>query len=173
MSEPLAAPVVRPPDAVGRTLFFLSRLFAGVGGLVLLSVALMSVGSIASRVFRGTSLLGDFELVQIGAAIAIASFLPWGQMRGTHVFVDFFTTRASPAARRWLDAVGALLLALCAALVAWRMALGTIGLKDSGETTMLLAVPVWYAYALMTPSFALLAATGLYAAWRKLQGDRA
>lgn len=173
MSEPLSAPVTRPSDGVGRALFFLSRLFAGIGGLVLLSVAIMSVGSIASRVFRGTSLLGDFELVQIGAAIAVASFLPWGQMRGTHVFVDFFTMRASPRTQRLLDALGAVLLALCAALVAWRMTLGTIGLKDSGETTMLLAVPVWYAYALMTPSFALLAATGLYAAWRKLQEGRA
>lgn len=173
MSEPLSSPVTCPQDGVGHSLFILSRLFAAGGGLVLLSVALMSVGSIASRVFTGTALLGDFELVQLGSAVAVAAFLPWGQMRGSHVFVDFFTTGLGSAGRARLDAMGGVLLALCAAVVAWRMGAGTIGLRDSGETTMLLGVPVWYAYLLMTPSFALLAATALYSAQQKMREIRA
>lgn len=173
MSEPLASPVACPPDGLGRGLYFLSRLFAGVGGLVLLSVAVMSVLSIASRALTGSALLGDFELVQIGAAIAVTSFLPWGQMRGSHVFVDFFTTRVSARWRTRLDGIGALLLALCAALVAWRMAVGTAGLHASGETSMLLGVPIWYAYLMMTPSFVLLSATALYTARGKFRGEGA
>lgn len=173
MSEPIATPVCAPPDPVGRALFFLSRAFAGVGGLVLLSVAVMSVASIGSRVFVGTALLGDFELVQIGSAIAVTAFLPWGQMRGSHVLVDFFTTGVSPRWRARLDGVGALLLAACAGLVTWRMAIGTVGLKDSGETSMLLGVPIWYAYACMTPSFLLLAVTALYTARSKFRGEGA
>lgn len=173
MSEPVATPVCVPPDTVGRVLFVLSRAFAAAGGLVLLAVSVMSVGSIASRVITGTALLGDFELVQIGSAIAVASFLPWGQMRGSHVLVDFFTTRLSAQWRARLDGLGALLLAVCAGLVAWRMAVGTIGLRDSGETSMLLGVPTWYAYLCMTPSFALLAATALYTARVKFRGEGA
>ncbi|HCX34631.1 MAG TPA: TRAP transporter small permease, partial [Rhodocyclaceae bacterium] len=54
---------------------------------------------------------------------------------------------------------GAALLAAVAALLTWRIALGGIGIRQAAESTMLLGVPVWIAYALMLPSFALLALT--------------
>jgi len=139
---------------------------------MLVAVTVMSVASIASRTLTGSALLGDFELVQLGSAVAVAAFLPWGQMRGTHVFVDFFTTRLRPRAKELLDSGGALLFAVCAALVAWRMLVGTVDLRTSGETSMLLGVPTWYAYAAMAPSFVLLAATALYTSWVKFRGSR-
>lgn len=167
MSESLSAQALLPGDAFGRALFYVSRAFAAAGGLVLVAVVLMSVASIGSRWLLGRALLGDFELVQFGCAIAVAAFLPWGQMRGSHVFVDFFTSRASPATCRALDCAGAFLLGLCAALVAWRTLVGTLDLKGSSETSMLLGVPIWIAYALMTPSLGLLALTGFYTSWQK------
>lgn len=135
---------------------------------MLVAITLMSVASIASRFLTAKGLLGDFELVQLGCAVAVAAFLPWGQMRGNHVMVDFFTTNLSPRAKDWLDALGALLLALCAAVLTWHMVIGTVDLRNSQESSMLLGVPTWYAYALMTPSFALLALTALYTVWLKL-----
>jgi TRAP-type C4-dicarboxylate transport system permease small subunit len=173
VSEHAATPISPPDDAIGRSLFLLSRGFAASGGLVLVAVSLMSVASIASRTLTGNALLGDFELVQLGSAVAVAAFLPWGQMRGSHVFVDFFTTGLRPRARARLDAIGALLLGFCAAVVAWRMLIATFEIRASGETSMLLGVPTWYAYLLMTPSFALLAATGLYTSWLKFRGREA
>jgi TRAP-type C4-dicarboxylate transport system permease small subunit len=143
---------------------------AACGGLVLVAITLMSVASIASRFITSRGLLGDFELVQLGCAVAVAAFLPWGQMRGSHVMVDFFTEGSKPRTKDWLDALGALLLALCAGVLAWRMVSGTLELRASQESSMLLGVPTWYAYALMTPSFALLALTALYSAWLKLRG---
>lgn len=165
MSEPLWQQAFAPKDRPGRVLFHLCRWFAVGGGLVLVAMTVMSVASIASRAVTGKPLLGDFELVQLGCAVAVASFLPWCQMRRSHVIVDFLTTGLNPRARAVLDALGAILLAACAALVAWRMVLGTIGLKDSGESSMLLAVPIWYAYVPMVPAFALLALAGLHTAW--------
>lgn len=173
MSEPLSVQVLLPSDPAGKLLFHVSRIFAVAGGLILVAVTLMSVASIASRALTDKSLLGDFELVQLGCAVAVAAFLPWGQMRGSHVFVDFFTTHASRKTRSILDGIGALLLAAGAALVAWRMAVGTLDLKASSETSMLLGVPIWITYALMTPSFVLLALTGVYTAWGKFRGDAA
>jgi len=157
---------------VGRSLYFLSRILAAAGGLILVAVTTMSVASIVSRTLTGSALLGDFELVQLGSAVAVAAFLPWGQMRGTHVFVDFFTTRLRPRGRELLDCVGALLFGVCAALVAWRMIAGTVDLRASGETSMLLGVPTWYAYVAMSPSFVLLSATAFYTSWVKCKGDR-
>jgi TRAP-type C4-dicarboxylate transport system permease small subunit len=173
MSESMGAARLAPPDRLGRWLFHVSRGFAAVGGLVLVAITLMSVASIASRFLTSRGLQGDFELVQLGCAVAVAAFLPWGQLRGSHVMVDFFTEGLGARAKSWLDALGALLLALCAAVLAWRMVLGTLELRASQESSMLLGVPTWYAYALMTPSFALLAVTALYGAWCKLQGRTA
>lgn len=90
------------------------------------------------RLGIGAVMGAALTLVQIGSAIAVAAFLPWGQMRGSHVFVDFFTTGLGPRMRARFDAVGALLLGVCAALLAWRMLVGTVGLEESGETSMLL-----------------------------------
>lgn len=89
------------------------------------------------------------------------------------MFVDFFTTRLRSRSRELLDAAGALLLAISAAVVASRMLVGMADLQASGETSMLLGVPIWYAYAAMSPSFMLLAATALYSAWIKCRGERA
>lgn len=165
MSEPLWQQALAPRDAFGRFLFHTSRFFALAGGLVLVAITIMSVGSVASRWLTGRALLGDFELVQMGCAVAVASFLPWCQMRRGHVIVDFFTTGASPRARAVLDTLGALLLAACAALVGWRLSIGTVHLRASGESSMLLGWPIWFAYVPMVPSFFLLALTGLHTAW--------
>lgn len=170
MSEPLWEQMLLPRDGFGRLLYRLCRGFALVGGLVLLAITLMSVGSITGRWLFGAALLGDFELVQMGSAIAVAAFLPWCQMRRGHVIVDFFTGGLTPRARALLDAFGALLLAAVAALIAWRMVLGTADMKASSESSMLLGVPIWYAYVLMTPSFFLLALAGLYTAADHLRG---
>lgn len=170
MAESLGTPLPPPPDVVGRWLFHVSRGFAAAGGLILVGIALMSVASIASRFLTAKGLQGDFELVQLGCAVAVAAFLPWGQMRGSHVMVDFFTEGAGPRTKQVLDALGALLLAICAAVVAWRMVIGTLELRASQESSMLLGVPTWYATLLMTPSFVLLALTALYGASGKWQG---
>ena len=169
MAESLGTPLPPPPDAFGRWLFYVSRGFAAVGGMILVAITLMSVASIASRFLTSKGLQGDFELVQLGCAVAVAAFLPWGQMRGSHVMVDFFTERLAQRSKHALDALGALLLALCSAGVAWRMVIGTLELRASQESSMLLGVPSWYATLLMTPSFALLALTALYSAWVKWQ----
>ena len=131
---------------------------------MLSALALMSVASIGGRML-GRPLQGDFELVQFGCAIAIACFLPYCQLERGNIIVDFFTVRASPRARGALDALGAVLLALVMALVAWRTGAGAVAMKASGETSMIMGVPLWLAYACMTPAFALTALAGLYTAW--------
>jgi len=128
----------------------------------------MSAASIIGR-FAGRPIQGDFELVQLGCAVAISFCLPYCQLRRGHIIVDFFTVRASERTRGALDTVGALLLALVMALVAWRTGAGALAMKASNETSMIMGVPVWYAYALMTPAFVLTAAAGLDTAlqsWR-------
>jgi TRAP-type C4-dicarboxylate transport system permease small subunit len=155
-----------PTDPVGVLLFRLSRGFALAGGLVLVAMTLMSLASIVGRAVFAHPLPGDYELVQLGCAIAVAAFLPLCQMRGGHVLVDFFTANSRPAVRASLDTLGAFLVGLAAAVFAWRLTAGALGLKEANDQTTILAIPTWWAVALMVPSFALFSLTGFYTAWR-------
>ncbi len=165
MSEPITFKRL-PTDRVGMALLFLCRAFALAGGFVIVALTLMSIASIVGRALFAKPLPGDYELVQVGCAVAVAAFLPFCQIRGGHVLVDFFTAGSKPAVRGALDALGALLLAIAAGVIAWRLTLGALSLKAAHEQTTILGVPTWWPVALMVPSFALFSAVGFYMAWR-------
>jgi TRAP-type C4-dicarboxylate transport system permease small subunit len=122
---------------------------------VLVAITLMSVASIAGRWLFGKPLMGDFELVQLGTAVAVASFLPFTQLQRNNIIVDFFTAKLNPALQSLLDTFGSLLLAAMLALFAWRTAVGAATVKAAGETSMIMGVPLWYGYALMVPGLVL------------------
>jgi TRAP-type C4-dicarboxylate transport system permease small subunit len=153
---------------LGRVVELLAKAFAFAGGAVLVAMLGMSVASITGRAVFGRPIQGDFELVQFGCAIGIAAFLPWCQFRRGNIIVDFFTTGLPPRAREVLDGVGALLLALVMALIAWRAALGAEAVWASGERAMISRVPQWIAYAAIVPSLALTAVVGFYTSWQSL-----
>lgn len=165
MDESPAAPL---PSAgrFGQVLYRMSEWLALAAGAIFVSIALMSVASIASRSLFSRPIQGDYELVQAACAVFVSLCLPICQMAGANIIVDFFTTRTSIGVQRRLDAFGALLLGLVMALVTWRLAAGTVSMREAGETTTILGWPVWYTYALMIPGVALTAVAGLYKAWQ-------
>jgi TRAP-type C4-dicarboxylate transport system permease small subunit len=160
----------RPRTAVGRLLTALAQLFAFAGGAVLTAITLMSVASIVGRWLLNKPVAGDFELVQLGSAVCVAAFLPYCQLRRGNIIVDFFTARTSERTQGVLDAFGALLLAIVMGLVAWRTGAGAVSVKSGGETSMIMGLPVWIAYALMAPCFGLTALIALHGAWTSLTG---
>jgi TRAP-type C4-dicarboxylate transport system permease small subunit len=162
-----ARPPRTPAARVIDTLAMLSALF---GGLVLAAIAGMTCWSIAARALGYEPVSGDFELVQLGLAVSVAAFLPWCQMHGGNIIVDFFTARAAARTRQRLDAAGGLLVAAVMALVVWRTAAGALSALDTGEETMILGVPLWLSYALMTPGLAMTALVALFCAWQSWRG---
>ena len=132
--------------------------------MLLTAIALMSVTSIAYRSLGMQPIQGDFELVQVGLAMCVSLLLPWCQLQGGNITVDFFTARMGKRWQRKLDAIGCCLFAVVMALVAWRTGAGASALRAAGETTMLLGFPLWIGYAAMTPGFALTAAAAIQSA---------
>jgi TRAP-type C4-dicarboxylate transport system permease small subunit len=139
----------------------LSNLCALLGGILLTGITLMSVYSVVMRNFFGKPIQGDFELVQVACAVSIAAFMPLCHLRGGHIIVDFFTNGASERTRNKLDAIGAVLVGLVFALLAWRTAVGAIDALRNNETSMMMGFPLWIGYAAMVPSLALAAVIGL------------
>src|SRR5687768_4140922 len=91
-------------------------LFAMLGGLVASIVALMTVTSIALRALTSRPIPGDVELTAFGIAVCISLCLPWCQVHGANIIVDFFTQNAADRTQRRLDGFGALLLAVMVSL---------------------------------------------------------
>jgi TRAP-type C4-dicarboxylate transport system permease small subunit len=140
-----------------RLLNRIAWVFAMLGGLMASVVALMTVVSVTSRWLTTRPIPGDVELTAFGIAICISLCLPWCQLHGANIIVDFFTQQARPRTRAWLDGVGAVLLAVMVALLAWRTAMGAVAVRDAGEETMILGVPLWWMYLLLAPGLALTA----------------
>ena len=175
MSEPVAdAPRTGPIEfgPQGRRLLALCKLVAIRGGLVFVALVVMSIVSIVGRKVASAPLPGDVELLQLCSAFAAASFFAYCHLIGGDVKVDFFTQHLRPSIVHTLDAIGSLSVGLFGALIAWRAFAGAITVKDAGETTMILSLPLWMGQMLMVPGFILLAIAGFYMAARHLRAAR-
>lgn len=148
----------------------LSQLFAIIGVLCACLVAFLTVASIIGRSLLARPIPGDVELTQFGIAMCISLCLPWCQLRGANIIVDFFTQHVAARMQRRLDALGALLVAVMTGLLAWRSGAGAVSVYASHETTMILGLPMWVTYAVLSPGLALSSLVALHQAWLLLRG---
>jgi TRAP-type C4-dicarboxylate transport system permease small subunit len=156
------------PERVGRLLHRAATGIALLGGLVLFALTLLTVISVVGRAVLSAPIPGDFELVELGMAVAIFSFLPYCQIVRGNVIVDLFTSKASARTRALLDGVGNLLFTAIAALLTWRVALGGLEIRSYNETTMVLQVPAWWGYVPAVAFLAFLTLICAYTVWRSV-----
>lgn len=142
---------------------------AWFGSLVLVIIAVMSVASIIGRGLSGFGLgpvPGDFELVEVGTALAVFCFLPWTHLKRGHAVVDMLWGSYPPPLRRGLDVLADGLMLAVWLLLVWRMSLAMGEYRHNGEVSFILQMPVWWGYAASLPA----AAVGCIAyAWRLLE----
>jgi len=150
-----------------RLLDALATALALIGGALLLGVALLTVVSVTGRWSVSQPVTGDIELVQLATAAPIALFLPYCQLHGSHLIIDFFTARSSGPVQRRLDAVGSLLAGLLFFLMAWRAGVAVADMRRAAETTMVLGIPLWIPYAAMVPGLALAGVLGVAQTFRR------
>jgi TRAP-type C4-dicarboxylate transport system permease small subunit len=155
MSEVAAAP--RGPIA------FAARALAFLGGTALMVAALVTTISVVLRWTTSQPIRGDFEIVSIAAGVGVAGFLAYGTLMRANILVDSFTTWLPARVNGVIDAFWMLVWAALTLWLAERMTLGAWDTWRSGMRTIgLLALPYWWAVAIVALSFA---ATGLCALW--------
>ncbi|WP_240787181.1 TRAP transporter small permease [Ramlibacter rhizophilus] len=139
--------------------------FALLGAAAALAVAVMVTWSVVGRAIWLEPIQGDVELTQMGIALSISLCIPWCQLKGANIIVDFFTQKlATPTIRR-LDGFGALMLAIMYALLAWRTSVGAVSVMEAYESTMILGLPMWWSYAALAPGLGLACLVALVQAW--------
>ena len=189
----MAAIAPRLERRTGRVLDGLARGLALLGGVVLAGVAAMTVVSVIGRALVGYGLgpvPGDFELVQIGCAIAVFSFMPWCQLNRGHVTVDLIVERLPGRVQRGLRVLGEVALLTLAILIARQLGLGMVEkfCADPGdpvfgwlwpilgiaepycwvEATYELNMPVWWGYGLGLLGAGVFALTAAWSVWNAL-----
>ncbi len=134
--------------------------WAILGGIVLLLVVTMNVVSVIGGVLW-RPFPGDFEMTQVGVAVAVFSFFPYCQLHETNVTADIFTQKASRRTVLRLRLLTALIALSFAVLLLWRMYGGLLNQRDYGYTTTILQFPIWTAFVPILISLALLALAAL------------
>ncbi len=154
------------PARLGRALHRLSAGLALLGGLVLVALIVMTCLSILGRALFSAPIPGDFELVEIGCAVAVFAFLPYCQITRGNVLVDFFTARAGPRRQAALDLAANLVFTVIAGQITWRAVFGAHDLYRYKETTMVLGLPVWWGFLPAVFCSAVLTLVAAYCVWR-------
>lgn len=153
-------PSVRESETARAERFALARrvieAWALLGGVLLVVIALMNTWSVASLALLNFPVPGDFELVELGVAIAAFSFLPYCQLTGANVTADIFTARASPVWVAFFSVLAALAAAFFSVILIWRMSDGMVSYIEYEEVTTILNIPRWLAFPPILVSLALL-----------------
>lgn len=134
----------------------LITLWALLGGCVLLLVVAMNMVSIVGSMF-GAPFPGDFEMTEVGVAVAVFAFLPYCQLVGANVSADIFTGSASKRTIAFFTLLGSLVALGFALLLIWRMYYGMLDQKEYDYTTTILQFPHWMAFVPILISLGLLA----------------
>lgn len=142
---------------LGGAIGALTRVLALVGGLFLLLAIVITLVSVIGRYGFGKPVPGDYELVEIICAVGIFLFFPYTHAVSGNITADFFTSGLSPRRQRLLDIVNDIVFALVATLLTWRLSEGLMEKFISGETTILIRIPLWWAYSVAVLSMGLLA----------------
>jgi TRAP-type C4-dicarboxylate transport system permease small subunit len=135
--------------------------WALAGGCVLLALVLMNVESVVASAVWGAPFPGDFEMTQVGVAVAAFAFLPYCQLTGANVTADIFTSGVSRRSEAIFALVASLLALGFALLLTWRMWAGMLDQRAYDYTTTILQFPHWIAFIPILFSLVLLAVAAL------------
>jgi TRAP-type C4-dicarboxylate transport system permease small subunit len=147
-----------------------TRPLAITGGMLMIAVAVMVTVSVTMRWLINESVPGDIELVQIGTALAIFSFLPICQARRGNIMVDTFTLRLPRRLQLMLDALWDLAYAGITAIIAWRLGVGAWDTIRSNTVSMMLGLPTGWAIAACAVMAAFLSIVAIATALRLSKG---
>jgi TRAP-type C4-dicarboxylate transport system permease small subunit len=148
----------------------LARILALIGGGILLALSMLVTTSVGLRIVTGAGIDGDFEVVQLGAAIAAFCLFPLCLSIRGNIFVDTFTMKLPHRWNAVLDGLWDALFGVIALVIAARMVVGAMDQLASKTTLMVLAVPTWWAVAICAGLLALLGITALVVGYRMLSG---
>ncbi len=141
---------------IGRIVEIITRWLALIGGGLLLAAIVLTLVSVIGRYGFSHPLPGDYELVEIICAIGVFLFFPYTHATNSNITAEFFTSGLSERFKLGLDVAQDVIFSLVAALLTWRVGSGLADKFSNGETSILIGIPLWWAYSFAVLSMGLL-----------------
>jgi len=117
-----------------------SSALAAVAGAALTFLMLLTIADVVLRIL-GRPIVGTYELVGLGGAIAIGLSLPLTSWVRGHIYVDSFVARLPRLPRTALAVATRLLVLALFLLIGWNLIKYALDLRSAGEVTPTLRVP--------------------------------
>ena len=155
------------PPTGGATIKRLTRTLALAGGALLLVAMLVTIVSVVGRYGFSQPVPGDYELVELICAIGVFLFFPYTHAVNGNISALFFTSRLPDRYQRVLDLIHDVIFTLVAAMLTWRLAVGLADKFSTGEASIMIRIPFWWAFSFAVLSMALLTIVCL---WRIFAG---
>ncbi|SMF77865.1 TRAP-type C4-dicarboxylate transport system, small permease component [Tistlia consotensis] len=140
---------------------WVAEAWALVGGLLLVAVVLVNAVSLAGNILLSQPVPGDFEIVEVGVAVAIFAFLPYCQLTDANVTADIFTAGANRFWQSVFVLVASAIALGFSVILLWRMWFGLLDFRTYEEVTTIYQFPLWIAYLPILASLALLVLASL------------
>jgi TRAP-type C4-dicarboxylate transport system permease small subunit len=135
-------------DHLWKATAFLSRIMKYAAATCLVIMSALTCVDVVGRFFKHP-LFGSVELVGFMGVLAVAFSLPFTHETNGHIGVEILMRRFSSRTQRIVGGVTGLLGFVLFAVVAWRMGLHAIGLKQSGEVSINLQMPEYLIVAVV------------------------
>jgi len=123
----------------------------------MLFVVVMTVISVVGRFLFNLPVRGDYEITELACGVAAFLFFPYTQFTGQNLVADFFSSGLTDRFRARLEAIHALIYAVVAVFLGWRLFEGLLDKFYSQERSMLVGIPIWWGFAVAVPACAVLA----------------
>lgn len=143
-------PVVRATDAV-------TTAAAYAAGVVLILLMLLTTADVVGRYFFNAPLGGVFDLTHFAVAIMTYLGLAYCGFRGAHVVIELLYDRLPPGGRRVLRRVGNLAGCVLFGVISWQTAVQAVFVRDMGEASQMMAIPLFPLYCVVVFGAALFA----------------
>ncbi|MBR9980942.1 MAG: TRAP transporter small permease [Desulfatitalea sp.] len=119
---------------------FLSDKSKTAGAVCLVGMTVLTCADIVGRLFK-YPIFGSVELVTFMGALAVAFALPFTHQTNGHIGVELVVRRLTVKTRLIIHIVTGLAGFALFVVVAWRMAVYGLNLKQAGEVSMNLQLP--------------------------------
>ena len=119
-----------------------ARLCALFGMLALVAFILMTVADVLMRWLFNSPVNGVADTGPLIVAIVAAAFFPLSLAGRHHVAIGFLGSYLGPRATAWLEAFASLVTWVFFILLAWQIVRYTIELRQLGQTTWVVQIPI-------------------------------
>jgi TRAP-type C4-dicarboxylate transport system permease small subunit len=129
------------PD-IPKRLVLVSKSFNVLAACAVVAMMLLTCTDVVLRLFR-CPIPGTYEMVGLLGAIFVSFSLAGTSMDRGHIVVDFLVQKFPPRAQRIIEGCNCLVCAILFGIIAWYSTLYALDLKDAGETSLTLELPLY------------------------------